>query len=73
MFILNPGEYSLLARHGMLPPGSKESTRVPGEQAPVSVVPNRRDRRRAIQMARGKPKPGGKKDRRLKRNRRRKK
>lgn len=69
MFILNPSEYSLMARHGVLPPGAKESTRVPGEQNPVTVVPNRRDRR---VMARGKPSKGTKKDRRLKRNRRRK-
>lgn len=72
MFILNPHEYSLLARHGMLPPGAKESTRVPSEQNPVSVVPNREERRRAERMAKGKPSKGTRKDKRLKRNRRKK-
>lgn len=72
MFIMNSAEYSLLARHGITPPTAKESSRVPSEQSPVTVVPNREDRRRDQRMARGKPSKGTRKDRRLKRNRRKK-
>jgi hypothetical protein len=70
MFIMNPMEYEMLREVDALPPGTRRSGRIPVKRSEMRVVANRKDRRA---MAKGKPSKGTGKDRRLKRNRGKKK